>query len=203
MVVGVCKVTLMVPESHSLKEKRMVLRRVKDRVANKFNCAIAEVGDQDAMFLPSGRIHAIGEGLILFEIQQNSDTTYRVFDWNRVGPDGKRRPLQPEQSIASINFNDFEPSLVVREKSPDPSLQVLVDDPLFRAELFRADTRKSMSLPEGKLHILGLSEGQVTISSDRLPLEMGKGQFCLIPASINAEIQIAAETSFLLVTPGE
>src|SRR5690348_988371 len=47
MVVGVCKVTLMVPESHSLKEKRMVLRRIKDRVQNKFNCAIAEVGDQD------------------------------------------------------------------------------------------------------------------------------------------------------------
>jgi uncharacterized protein YlxP (DUF503 family) len=48
MVVGVCRVTLMVPESHSLKEKRMVLRRIKDRVNNKFNCAIAEVGDQDA-----------------------------------------------------------------------------------------------------------------------------------------------------------
>src|SRR5262245_50315786 len=47
MVVGVCRVTLMVPESHSLKEKRMVLRRIKDRVQNKFNCAIAEVGDQD------------------------------------------------------------------------------------------------------------------------------------------------------------
>jgi uncharacterized protein YlxP (DUF503 family) len=47
MVVGVCRVTLMIGESHSLKEKRMVLRRVKDRVSNKFNCAIAEVGDQD------------------------------------------------------------------------------------------------------------------------------------------------------------
>jgi uncharacterized protein YlxP (DUF503 family) len=47
MVVGVCRVTLMVPDSHSLKDKRMVLRRIKDRVANKFNCAIAEVGDQD------------------------------------------------------------------------------------------------------------------------------------------------------------
>jgi uncharacterized protein len=47
MVVGVCRVTLMVPESHSLKEKRMVLRRIKDRVQNKFNVAIAEVGDQD------------------------------------------------------------------------------------------------------------------------------------------------------------
>jgi uncharacterized protein YlxP (DUF503 family) len=47
MVVGVCRVTLLISESHSLKEKRMVLRRIKDRVANKFNCAIAEVGDAD------------------------------------------------------------------------------------------------------------------------------------------------------------
>ena len=47
MVVGVCRVTMMVPESHSLKEKRMVLRRIKDRVQNKFNCAVAEDGDQD------------------------------------------------------------------------------------------------------------------------------------------------------------
>jgi uncharacterized protein len=48
MVVGVCRLTLMVPESHSLKEKRMVLRRIKDRTRLKFNVAIAEVGDQDA-----------------------------------------------------------------------------------------------------------------------------------------------------------
>lgn len=47
MVVGVCRVTLMIEASHSLKEKRMVLRRIKDRVRNKFNCGIAEVGDQD------------------------------------------------------------------------------------------------------------------------------------------------------------
>jgi uncharacterized protein YlxP (DUF503 family) len=47
MVVGVCRITMMVPESHSPKEKRMVLRAIKDRTAQKFNCAIAEVGDQD------------------------------------------------------------------------------------------------------------------------------------------------------------
>jgi uncharacterized protein len=47
MVVGVCKVSMMVPASQSLKDKRMVLRKIKDRVTNKFNCAIAEVGDQD------------------------------------------------------------------------------------------------------------------------------------------------------------
>ena len=47
---------------------------------------------------------------MIFEIQQNSDTTYRVFDWNRVGLDGKPRELHVAQSLASIDFNDFEPA---------------------------------------------------------------------------------------------
>ena len=55
----------------------------------------------DVMFLPSGRVHALGAGSVLFEIQQNSDTTYR----------GKPRDLHIPQSLASIDFNDFEPAL--------------------------------------------------------------------------------------------
>ena len=62
------------------------------------------------MFLPSGRVHAIGAGLVIFEIQQNSDTTYRVFDWNRVGLDGRPRELHVAESLASIDFRDFEPA---------------------------------------------------------------------------------------------
>jgi len=65
----------------------------------------------DTMFLPSGRVHAIGAGLVIFEIQQNSDTTYRVFDWNRPGLDGKLRELHVPQSLASIDFSDVEPAL--------------------------------------------------------------------------------------------
>jgi mannose-6-phosphate isomerase len=63
------------------------------------------------IFIPSGRIHAIDAGNLIFEIQQNSDTTYRVFDWNRVGLDGKPRELHIEPCLASIDFSDFEPSL--------------------------------------------------------------------------------------------
>ncbi len=73
----------------------------------------------DAMFLPSGRVHAIGAGLVIFEIQQNSDTTYRVFDWNRVGLDGKPRELHVAESLASIDFNDFEPGLVQSSRAND------------------------------------------------------------------------------------
>jgi mannose-6-phosphate isomerase len=63
------------------------------------------------MFLPGGRLHAIDAGNVLFEVQQNSDTTYRVFDWNRVGLDGKPRTLHVEQSLQCIDFADFEPRL--------------------------------------------------------------------------------------------
>jgi mannose-6-phosphate isomerase len=63
------------------------------------------------MFLPGGRLHAIGAGNVLFEVQQNSDSTYRVFDWNRLGLDGKPRTLHVEQSLQCIDFDDFEPAL--------------------------------------------------------------------------------------------
>ncbi len=66
----------------------------------------------DAMFLPSGRLHALGAGSVIFEVQQNSDTTYRVFDWNRLGLDGRPRALHLAESLASIDFDDYEPALV-------------------------------------------------------------------------------------------
>ena len=78
-------------------------------VAECFHHLVVKPGD--VMFLPSGRVHALGAGSVLFEIQQNSDTTYRVFDWNRVGLDGKPRDLHIPQSLASIDFNDFEAAL--------------------------------------------------------------------------------------------
>jgi len=78
-------------------------------VANKVH-AIEPKKDQ-SIFIPSGRLHAIGAGFLIYEIQQNSDTTYRVFDWNRLGLDGTPRDLHVEQSMKSIDFNDREPGM--------------------------------------------------------------------------------------------
>ena len=63
------------------------------------------------IFIPGGRLHAIDAGNVLFEIQQNSDTTYRVFDWNRLGDNGQPRQLHVEESLKCIDFADFEPTL--------------------------------------------------------------------------------------------
>lgn len=65
----------------------------------------------ESIFIPSGRLHAIGAGLLIHEIQQNSDTTYRVFDWNRTGLDGTPRDLHVAESLACIDFQDFEPAM--------------------------------------------------------------------------------------------
>ena len=67
----------------------------------------------DAMFLPSGRIHALGAGLVMLEVQQNSDTTYRIFDWGLVDAQGRPRAAAPARNRRSIiTFNDFEPQFV-------------------------------------------------------------------------------------------
>jgi mannose-6-phosphate isomerase len=63
------------------------------------------------LFIPGGRLHAIGAGNLIFEIQQNSDTTYRVFDWNRLDVSGKPRQLHVAESLRCIDFRDFEPAL--------------------------------------------------------------------------------------------
>lgn len=79
------------------------------KVADCVHSIIPATGD--SLYVPSGRLHALGKGLLIYEIQQNSDTTYRVFDWNRLGLDGKPRQLHVEQSMKCIDFTDAEPAL--------------------------------------------------------------------------------------------
>jgi mannose-6-phosphate isomerase len=160
----------------------------------------------DAMFLPSGRIHAIGAGLVIFEIQQNSDTTYRVFDWNRLGLDSKPRELHVRQSLASIDFGDFEPSLVGGAFSSAGRFKIrpLVRHPLFKADLFRALSEESILFRQPRLRILAVLENTLAVSDGGHSLELGPGQFCLFPAGLpEVEIRNRIGSAFLLVEPGE
>ena len=158
----------------------------------------------DAMFIPSGRLHAIGAGIVLFEIQQNSDTTYRVFDWNRLGLDGKPRPLHLAESIASIDFSDFEPAFVGREYEASRHIKsrLLASDPLFTVKLIEVEPQGTVRLPEG-MSIIGVTTGRVTINDGTVSVQLQKGQFSLIPAEIRAEISTPAQASFILVQSGE
>jgi len=160
----------------------------------------------DAIFLPSGRVHAIGAGLVIFEIQQNSDTTYRVFDWNRPGLDGKPRPLHIEESLACIDFEDFEPSLIQRDYFPADGLETrcLARDPLFHVDILRPKTPEEIvPLSEPGLRIVGLVAGSARVIQPGETLELRPGDFCLVPAGAKqVQIRLDAGSYLLVVRPG-
>ena len=171
-------------------------------VADCFHRIPVKAGD--TMFLPSGRVHAIGGGLVIFEIQQNSDTTYRVFDWNRVGLDGKPRELHIPQSLASIDFNDFEPKLLGSKYNQAPKFKYrhLVQDPLFNVQEMVFETAGSFVLAGQLLRIVAVVKGVATIldGASKISIELQPGQFGLIPASLKGvEIKTTAQTTFLCV----
>ncbi len=81
----------------------------------------------DSILVHSGQVHAIDAGNLILEIQQNSDTTFRVYDWGRVGLDGKPRQMHVEQSLRSIDWTDFEPAAV----RAAPTSGTIADAPEF------------------------------------------------------------------------
>jgi mannose-6-phosphate isomerase len=172
-------------------------------VADCFHRIRVQAGD--VMFLPSGRVHALGAGVVIFEIQQNSDTTYRVFDWNRVGLDGKPRALHIEESLQSIDFEDFEPDLARPQAQPGPvQLASLVSDPLFTVELAQLRGGETLPLGPGKMQILGIVSGHSRVLSGSEELALARGQFCLIPASLRGVVLEAQDSvSCLCVRAGE
>jgi mannose-6-phosphate isomerase len=158
----------------------------------------------DVMFLPSGRLHAIGAGNVLFEIQQNSDTTYRVFDWNRMGLDGRPRELHVAQSLACIDFNDFEPRLIASVYSRNLTFKVryLVDDPLFRVDACQVKRGQRFHLRSDSMQILGLIRGRLALTHGEMALGLEAGQFCLLPACLDRVTVVAErQAEFLHVQP--
>lgn len=145
----------------------------------------------DGMFLPSGRVHAIGAGNVIVEVQQNSDTTYRVFDWNRTDESGTPRTLHVDESLRCIDFDDCEPSLV------DPDREKLVAHSLFHIEKWTLDSPRQ-AVPAGDFAIVCCLTGRVECAG----VSIQPGEFFLVPAAMNEpQLEPAApDTSLLRVT---
>ena len=150
-----------------------------------------DVKPGDAMFLPAGRFHAVGAGCLLVEIQQNSDTTYRVFDWNRLDDQGKPRELHIEQALESIDFDDCRPALA----QPDGDL--LVRHSLFEIQKWNLDGTREIA-PKGQFAIVCCLTGSVSCAD----LSVKPGEFFLVPAELEErEVSPSAgRTSLLRVT---
>lgn len=146
------------------------------------------------LFIPSGRLHAIGAGLLIYEIQQNSDTTYRVFDWNRPGIDGKSRDLHVEESLRCIDFGDVEPTL---DEARDA---LLCECEHFRLERHRlAEGAPLAEAVRGRFAIVTVVGGGIGDGTIRF----GEGGFFLVPPDGGGGLQAEGEAEVLVTTWGK
>jgi len=139
----------------------------------------------DCIFIPAGTVHAIGSGLLILEIQQASNTTWRIFDWDRVDKDGKGRELHIERAIGAIDFlsgpmNPCEP--VTNAGGWD---QLVVCE-YFNLSRKRLEADQSVKLGgDGRMHIVAVTEGNFNLVAKDCTQSLGRGSSRLIPASAN------------------
>lgn len=146
----------------------------------------------DSIFVESGRLHAIDAGNLILEIQQNSDTTYRVYDWGRVGLDGKPRKMHVTESLKSIKWDDFEPT----PTRSAPTSGVLAECAEFRIRRVLLDRGEKLSFAAGEQpRILSVASGALASKAGALK----RGDNVLLPYAGDFTFE-AAEASILLVT---
>lgn len=153
----------------------------------------------DAICVPAGTVHAILEGAVIAEIQQNSNTTYRVYDWNRVGADGRPRPLHIEKAIDVIDFSMVKPGIAQPQ-------QIFEDHGIRRWQLCSNNyfTTEKVELADGEIYqgycdgstleIWGIIQGKAVIDD----MQLDAVQFVLLPAALGGfSLEAQGDCTFL------
>lgn len=139
----------------------------------------------DVIDLPAGTVHAVGGGVLLAEVQQSSDATFRLFDWNRVGPDGKPRALHIDPALAAIDWSAGPVAPIRSQAKSSGSAGELVRSPYFLLD--RLDVSGSIRLSAtGRMRILIAVAGSMTLASvppkKKHRWTLSKGETVLLPA---------------------
>jgi len=153
----------------------------------------------DFVYLPAGLLHALGGGISLLELQQASDTTYRVHDWNRPGLDGRPRALHLEEALEAIDFGLRGPAPFAAPTSGRPGLRC----PWFELERIEFRAGEGLALEAGLPRVLACLEGALALEGGPC---LGPGEVALVPAAAAARISAAGRAVGLLGTaliPGE
>jgi len=151
----------------------------KKRLAEVLNYEKVEAGD--VFFIPAGRVHAIGPGVMLAEIQQSSDTTYRLYDWDRIDAAGMTRELHTEQGLDAIDF-DVAPHYKTRYSAQKNRTATLVQCPQFTTNLLEFDEAINKDFEEVDSFVIYMGvEGSSKILWDEGELEIKTGEAVLVP----------------------
>jgi len=146
-------------------------------------------------FLPAGTAHSIGAGLLIAEIQTPSDTTYRVFDFNRVDDTGKPRQLHIEEALQSIHFDECGDNL------PITTIGRLVDTESFKIDKGRQGRNSEVLLSPDKMKTLIILTGfGIILAGKANPVEFKAGECIVVPHDYEGAMRFADDTQYLTVT---
>jgi mannose-6-phosphate isomerase len=135
----------------------------------------------DVVFIPAGTVHALGAGLLVAEIQQSSDTTFRLFDWNRTNAAGNARPLHLQQGLDVTDYH----SGPVAARRCEPAVigwQAIVECDKFILQVLKRGTADIGG--DGKFHIVTVPRGEATLSSDQGMTQLKAGSTLVLPAEM-------------------
>jgi len=142
-----------------------------------------KVSAGDVFYMPSGRVHALGPGVLLAEIQQTSDITYRIYDWDRVDSKGKSRDLHTELALDAIDFNVYDDYKIKPRVKPGQR-SALVKSPYFETNLLHLNSPASYDYSELDSFVIYLCiSGSAWIESAGNKIHLKAGECVLLPAN--------------------
>ncbi|MGM0445050.1 MAG: type I phosphomannose isomerase catalytic subunit [Bacillota bacterium] len=150
----------------------------------------------DFFYIPGGTVHAIGKGLMLVEIQQNSDTTYRLYDWDRLGSDGKPRDLHLQNGIkaANLSWQDLNQKVKYMKKTKDYIQEILNISKYFVTEKINVKTSFDIKIDNFILLTCIKNKGEIIYNNNSTTLE--KGESAMLPADLR-EVKIKGDIELL------
>ncbi|MGQ9620468.1 MAG: type I phosphomannose isomerase catalytic subunit, partial [Bacteroidales bacterium] len=177
-------------------EKQFRKALYENRLPDLLNIEYPEPGD--VFFTPAGRIHAIGGGITLVEIQQTSDITYRIYDWNRAVCNGESRELHIELAIDATDFNAHGSALIRKETVADKTINLVTSD-YFITNIIHLTgiLKKDYNLIDSFV-IYICTEGRFSVYWEKGSETAVKGETLLIPASVTEVILEALTESRIL-----
>jgi mannose-6-phosphate isomerase len=154
----------------------------------------------ECLFIPAGVVHALGAGLLGAEIQQASDTTFRLYDWGRVGPDGAPRQLHVNEALDAIDYSAGEVDPRQPQVTERPGIERLVNCDKFVLERWTLNRAERLNL-DGGFGIVSVLEGKLRLvtGESRFDVTLLRGQTVLLPACLNGAMMNPLEPAMALV----
>ncbi len=159
----------------------------------------------ECIYIPGGLVHAIGEGCLLLEIQQNSNTTYRVYDWGRVDTNGLPRELHVKNAMQVINWRD-KPTAGQKPKrieSDNANIKwEILDCPFFKIKRFDLNETEIIKYDNSSFHALFTIKGTLAIEGNGTVIHSTQGMSCLLPAALDEYtlIPLTDDTSIIQIS---